>query len=137
MLIRLAREYRRVVTYDEVPPVLRHAILSAEDKHFFIHSGVDYRALPRMLQKTAGRSLAASGTGDAGFRMRLGHGGSTLTQQLVRGYFLHNLTSREGADVLVRRGLAPRLLSTVVGVTRHQQAPAEAGGGPPGPLARG
>ena len=41
VLIRLAREYRRVVTYDEVPPVLRHAILSAEDKHFFIHSGVD------------------------------------------------------------------------------------------------
>ena len=116
MLIRLAREYRRVVSYDEVPPVLRHAILSVEDKHFFIHSGVDYRVLPRVLQKTAGRSLAASGTGDAGFRMRLGHEGSTLTQQLVRSYFLHNLTSREGADVLVRRGLAPRLLSTVLGV---------------------
>jgi penicillin-binding protein 1A len=116
VLIRLAREYRRVVSYDEVPPVLRHAILSAEDKHFFIHPGVDYRALPRVLQKTAGRSLAAAGTGDAGFRMRLGHGGSTLTQQLVRSYFLNNLTSREGADVLVRRGLAPRLLATVLGV---------------------
>ena len=51
VLIRLAREYRRVVSYDEVPPVLRHAILSAEDKHFFIHSGVDYRSLPRVLQK--------------------------------------------------------------------------------------
>ena len=83
VLIRLAREYRRVVSYDEVPPVLRHAILSAEDKHFFIHSGVDYRALPRVLQKTAGRSLAASGTGDAGFRMRLGHGGSTLTSPFM------------------------------------------------------
>jgi len=30
VLIRLAREYRRVVSYDEVPPVLRHAILSAD-----------------------------------------------------------------------------------------------------------
>ena len=116
VLIRLAREYRRVVSYDEVPPVLRHAILSAEDKHFFTHSGVDYRALPRVLQKGAVRSLAGWGTGDAGSRMLLGHGGSTLTQQLVRGYFLQHLTSREGAAVLIRGGLMPRLLSTVLGV---------------------
>ena len=101
VLIRLAREYRRVVSYDEVPPVLRHAILSAEDKHFFTHSGVDYRAWPRVLQKTAARSLATWGAGDAGLRMLLGHGGSTLTQQLVRGYFLQHLTRREDADVLV------------------------------------
>jgi membrane peptidoglycan carboxypeptidase len=47
VLISLAREYRRVVSYNEVPPVLRHAIISAEDKHFFTHAGVDYRALPR------------------------------------------------------------------------------------------
>jgi penicillin-binding protein 1A len=116
VLIRLAREYRRVVAYDEIPPVLRHAVLSAEDKHFFTHSGVDYRALPRVLQKTAARSLAGWGSGDAGSRMRLGHGGSTLTQQLVRGYFLQSMTRRESADVLVRGGLTPRLLSTVLGV---------------------
>jgi penicillin-binding protein 1A len=117
VLIRLAREYRRVVSYDQVPPVLRHAILSAEDKHFFTHSGVDYRVLPRVLQKTAARSLAGWGTGDAGFRMLLGQGGSTLTQQLVRGYFLQHLTSREGTDVLIRGGLTPRLLATVLGVS--------------------
>jgi penicillin-binding protein 1A len=115
VLIRLAREYRRVVSYDEVPPVLRHAILSAEDKNFFTHSGVDYRAWPRVLQKTAALSLAARGTGEAG--LRLGQGGSTLTQQLVRGYFLQSLTSREGAAVLVRGGVTPRLLSTVLGVS--------------------
>jgi penicillin-binding protein 1A len=117
VLIRLAREYRRVVSYDEVPPVLRHAILSAEDKNFLTHSGVDYRALPRVLQKGAARSLAGWGTGDAGFRMLLGQGGSTLTQQLVRGYFLQNMTRREGGDVLVRGGLTPRLLSTALGVS--------------------
>ena len=59
MLIELAREYRRVVSYDEVPPILRHAILAAEDKNFFSHSGVDYRALPRVVQKTAVHSVAA------------------------------------------------------------------------------
>jgi Transglycosylase len=95
VLIELAREYRRVVSYDEVPPVLRHAILSAEDKNFFTHSGVDYRALPRVLQKTAARSLAAWGKGDAAFRLLFGQGGSTLTQQLVRGYFLRDRTSQE------------------------------------------
>jgi penicillin-binding protein 1A len=116
VLIRLAREYRRVVAYDEIPAVLRHAILSAEDKHFFAHSGVDYRALPRVLQKTAARSLAGWGAGDAGSRMRLGHGGSTLTQQLVRGYFLQHMTKREGDDVLMRGGLTPRLLATALGV---------------------
>ncbi len=56
VLIELAREYRRVVTYDEVPPILRQAILAAEDKSFFTHSGVDYRALPRVVQKMAARS---------------------------------------------------------------------------------
>ena len=120
VLIRLAREYRRVVSYDEVPPVLRHAILSAEDKHFFTHSGVDYRAWPRVLQKTAARSLATWGAGDAGLRMLLGHGGSTLTQQLVRGYFLQHLTRREDADVLSRGGLTAATPLHRPGRPRHQ-----------------
>ena len=34
VVIQLAREYRRVVTYDEVPLVVRQAILAAEDKNF-------------------------------------------------------------------------------------------------------
>jgi membrane peptidoglycan carboxypeptidase len=38
-VIQLAREYRRVVTYDEVPLVVRQAILAAEDKNFLSHSG--------------------------------------------------------------------------------------------------
>ena len=42
VVIQLAREYRRVVTYDEVPLVVRQAILAAEDKNFDSHSGVDY-----------------------------------------------------------------------------------------------
>ena len=51
-MIELAREYRRVVTYDEVPLVVRQAILAAEDKNFYSHSGVDYGALPRVIEKT-------------------------------------------------------------------------------------
>jgi penicillin-binding protein 1A len=54
VLVELAREYRRVVSYDEVPPILRHAILAAEDKNFFTHSGVEYRVLPLTQQLVRG-----------------------------------------------------------------------------------
>ena len=68
VLIELAREYRRVVSYDDVPPVLRHAILAAEDKNFFSHSGVEYRALPRVVYKTAVHSVVAWRKGGVEFR---------------------------------------------------------------------
>jgi penicillin-binding protein 1A len=115
VLVELAREYRQVVCYEEVPPVLRHAILAAEDKNFFAHSGVDYRALPRVLYKAAMSSVGSWWNGD-GFRLRLPQGGSTLTQQLVRGYFLRDRRSRENDSTLFRDKLTWRLLSVVVGV---------------------
>jgi penicillin-binding protein 1A len=115
VLIQLAREYRRVVTYDEVPPILREAILSAEDKNFFSHSGVEYGALPRVVGKSALLSLAAWWSGD-GFRPRFPQGGSTLTQQLVRTYFLQSLTIRENGDVLIGTGMYARLLSAGLGI---------------------
>ena len=118
VLIELAREYRRVVTYGQVPLILRQAILAAEDKSFFTHSGVDYRALPRVVRKTAARSLAEWRNGPHGLRLLLPQGGSTLTQQLVRGYFLQDLTSRADGDALFHAGLAPpRLLSVVLGAS--------------------
>ena len=115
VLVELAREYRRVVSYHEVPPVLRDAILAAEDRNFFTHSGVEYRALPRVVYKTIVHSVAAWWNGD-GFRLHFPHGGSTLTQQLVRGYFLRDRSSREGGATLFRDNMSSRLLSTVLGV---------------------
>jgi penicillin-binding protein 1A len=118
VLIELAREYRRVVTYDEVPLILRQAILAAEDNRFFSHSGVDYRVLPRIVQKTAVRSMSEWWKGGHGFRLLLPQGGSTLTQQLVRGYFLQVLTSRTDRDAMFHAGLAPpRMLSLVLGAS--------------------
>ncbi len=118
VLIELAREYRRVVTYDEVPLVLRQAIMAAEDNRFFDHSGVDYRALPRVVQKTAVRSLAEWWKGGHGLRLLLPQGGSTLTQQLASGYFLQDMMSRTDRDARFHTGLAPpRLLSVVLGAS--------------------
>ena len=116
VLIELAREYRRRVSYEAVPLVLRQAILSAEDKNFLSHSGVDYGVLPRVASKTAASSLAPWWRGRSGFRVLFPQGGSTLTQQLVRGYFLQDFTRLENGDALFRDSLAPRLVSAVVGV---------------------
>jgi penicillin-binding protein 1A len=116
VLIELAREYRRTVSYNQVPEVLRNAILAAEDKNFLSHSGVDYGALPRVVQKAAASSLGTWRKEGFGFRLQLPHGGSTLTQQLVRGYFLQDLTRLENGDVLIRGGPVPWLVSAVVGV---------------------
>jgi penicillin-binding protein 1B len=69
------KEERLLVTYRQIPPVLVHAVVSAEDKHFFQHPGVD---LPRLVKA-------------AYIDLREGHkeqGASTLTMQLVRGLFL-------------------------------------------------
>jgi len=116
VLISVAREYRRVVTYDEVPVILRHAILAAEDRNFFDHAGVDYGVLPRVVQKTMSRSLATWWQGEEELRLRLPQGGSTLTQQLVRGYFLMDRTSQERGMARFDSGWAPRLTSMALGV---------------------
>src|SRR5512144_1765628 len=50
-LISLAREYRWIVQYSDIPPVVREAILAAEDKRFFRHDGLDFGSLPRVLSK--------------------------------------------------------------------------------------
>jgi penicillin-binding protein 1A len=116
VLIEVAREYRRVIPYDGVPLVLRHAILAAEDKNFFAHSGVDYGALPRVIFKTLAHSLATWQAGGAKPRLVFPQGGSTLTQQLVRGYFLQDRTSRENGNTLFPDGWTPRLLALALGV---------------------
>jgi penicillin-binding protein 1A len=116
VLIELAREYRRIVRYDDVPPVLRDAVIAVEDKRFFSHAGVDYLALPRVVEKMMARSIGEWWKGGREPRLLLPQGGSTLTQQLVRGYFLQGMTSRANGDAMFHAGLAlPRLFSWALG----------------------
>ncbi len=69
------RTKRRLVTYDEIPPNLVQAVLAIEDRRFFEHNGVNmYR-----LMVAAGRDLRSG---------QKQQGGSTLTMQLARGFFL-------------------------------------------------
>ncbi len=75
-LISEIGERRRIpVTYEEVPQHVVDAFVSAEDRRFFVHPGIDYRGVLRALS-----SLMLTG--------EISGGGSTLTQQLARSYFL-------------------------------------------------
>ncbi len=75
-LIAQLGEYRRIpVRYSEIPAVVVHAVLAAEDDRFFEHPGFDYEGLMR-----AGSHLILTGSRT--------QGGSTITQQLARAYFL-------------------------------------------------
>jgi penicillin-binding protein 1B len=70
------RTKRRLLNYDEIPPNLVNAVVSIEDRRFFEHSGVDYYRL-------LGATLNDVTPGH-----RWIQGGSTLTMQLARGFFL-------------------------------------------------
>jgi penicillin-binding protein 1B len=74
-LITGDREKRRFVPYEELPAVLVNAVLAAEDRRFFAHSGVDPIRILRAL-------LVDIRVGEAK------QGASTLTQQFVKNYFL-------------------------------------------------
>lgn len=67
---------RRLLTYNEIPPDLVNAVVAIEDRRFFEHGGVDYIRLLGALRNdlTPGH--------------RWTEGGSTLTMQLARGFFL-------------------------------------------------
>ena len=119
-LIELAHEYRRITQYADIAPVVRDAILAAEDKRFFSHDGVDFFSISRVIGKVRlgawGTRLATGGRrdntpGPAIFPQ----GGSTITQQLVRGVFLQRQTAQENSYQLRTPGLLPRMLSSVIG----------------------
>jgi len=119
-LIELAKEYRKITKYEDIPPIVRDAIIAAEDKNFFSHSGVDYSVIPRVLGKVRIRALAARFIGlgrqdEVESPALLPQGGSTITQQLVRGHFLKDLTAKENSSQLLYAGIFPHSLSSLVG----------------------
>lgn len=69
------RSKRQLVKYNDIPSVMVQAVLAIEDRRFFEHSGVNF-----------GRTLEA--VWEDVLRQRKAQGGSTLTQQLARGFFL-------------------------------------------------
>jgi penicillin-binding protein 1A len=119
-LAELAREHREITRYQDIPPVVRDAIVAAEDKRFFTHNGVDYASLPRVLGKVRtglliGR-LVRGGSDDAVDGTAVfPQGASTITQQLVRATFLREVTARENSHELRHAGFTAGLVSALAG----------------------
>ncbi|MGZ8360653.1 MAG: transglycosylase domain-containing protein [Allosphingosinicella sp.] len=63
--------------YDQIPPIMREAMVAVEDKRFRSHPGVDPIGIVRALTVRASEG-------------RWRQGGSTITQQLARNIFLTN-----------------------------------------------
>jgi penicillin-binding protein 1A len=67
---------RVVIDYAQIPEVLREAVVSAEDRNFFKHGGVD----PKGIARAAWEDIHDSGGSQ--------QGGSTITQQYVKQTYL-------------------------------------------------
>ena len=73
----LKKEDRRLVSLDDVPEMLPEILVAIEDRKYYQHYGVDPMAIGRafIANIRAGKSV---------------QGGSTITQQLVKNFFLTN-----------------------------------------------
>lgn len=83
-LTEYAAEKRYYVPFPRIPKKVVHAFVSAEDKNFFQHGGVDFFGILRAVLHNI-RNIGAQ---------RRPHGGSTITQQLARMMLIkHNRLS--------------------------------------------
>ncbi len=92
------RSKRQLVKYDEIPPVMVHAVLAIEDRSFFEHSGVNFVRFFGAVFADLTRRVGLS-------HQKFDQGGSTLTMQLSRGFFLNP------EDKTVKRKLTEMLIS--------------------------
>src|ERR1700674_3870638 len=97
-IVTFALQRRILVTYQQIPKVLKDAVLTTEDQHFEEHWGVD---IPRVLE-AASHDIA---------RHRLAEGASTLTMQLAGGLFLNR------SDRSARRKIEETILA--IQIERH------------------
>lgn len=82
-------EDRELLRLNQFPKPLVDALISVEDRKFYSHWGIDPRGIARALYKT--------------FTGQRIEGGSTLTQQLVKNFFLtsERTLTRKGTEVLM------------------------------------
>jgi len=74
-------EHRFYITYDKIPDNLKYAFISAEDKNFYEHIGIDISSIARASLQNLYNYIFT----DSNNRLI---GASTITQQLVKNLFL-------------------------------------------------
>jgi penicillin-binding protein 1A len=77
VLVSLGPSYGEWLTYEQIPQVMKDAMVSVEDRRFRYHLGVDPIGIARSVMVRVERG-------------RWVQGGSTITQQLARNVFLTN-----------------------------------------------
>jgi penicillin-binding protein 1B len=84
------RSKRRLVAYHDIPKVMVDAVIAIEDRRFFRHSGVNYWRFGR-----ATWDYYVHGPGRPG--------GSTITMQLARGFFLspEKTPKRKATEIMI------------------------------------
>jgi penicillin-binding protein 1B len=92
------RSKRQLVKYSEIPPVMVQAVLAIEDRSFFEHSGVNFVRFFGAVLADLTRRVGLT-------HQKFDQGGSTLTMQLSRGFFLNP------EDKTVKRKLTEMLIS--------------------------
>ncbi len=75
LITEIGTKRRIPLEYPEIPERMTQAIISAEDENFFAHSGVDYKGIARAVYQ-----LVTTGEKKSG--------GSTITMQVARNFFL-------------------------------------------------
>lgn len=80
VIVSLGPSFGRWLTIDQIPQVMKDAMVSVEDKRFYYHPGVD----PIGMARAGWFAIQHRGTG------RRLQGASTITQQLTRNIFLNN-----------------------------------------------
>jgi penicillin-binding protein 1A len=79
VVVEYALEKRIQVTLADIPDNLRNAIIATEDPRFYSHKGIDFLGMLRAMKENV-RLI---------FTPRKLHGGSTISQQLVKKLYLH------------------------------------------------
>src|SRR5882672_8178753 len=89
---------RSQLAFKDIPQVLVQAITSIEDRRFFDHHGLDIFGVARALLRNAGNE-------------RMGQGGSTITQQLIKNTYLtpERTLRRKYAEAMLAFTLERRL----------------------------
>ena len=85
LIAEYAIQKRLFIPYDSIPPKVINAFLSAEDKNFFKHPGVDAKGIARAIIKNLKNFSTTK---------RL-EGASTITQQVAKNFLLTNEVSLE------------------------------------------
>ena len=81
LLAEYAEQRRLFIPVSQMPPQLIHAFLSAEDKNFYSHGGLDWRGIGAALIRYA--QVKMNGHGAI-------VGASTITQQVAKNFLLTN-----------------------------------------------